>query len=466
METRVGPNGAKARNEPSVPSDPSFRLPNMCSLTACSAPPAEETAPSFQPRPLDEIEDEICTLAGHIAAAMCRWLLLIAEFDAREGWATWGTVSCAHWLSWRCSIGPGAAREHVRVARRLTELPLIRAAFAAGRLSYCKARALTRVATEDSEAPLLEIAEHATGAQLEKLARSLSAASRASAESAMELHERRGLHLSWEGEMLRVEGALAPEEGVALMRALDAAERELPNASSARATRSQRRADALAVLARGGRGASEIVVHVDEQSLASDAVVERSELEEGPPIAPETARRLSCDAAVVRIVERDGEPLSVGRRTRTIPPALRRALRSRDAGCRFPGCTHRRHLHAHHIRHWARGGATSLENLVHLCSHHHRLVHEGGFEVSWDRCGRLAFRTPHGYPIAAAPAAVGGNGTWVEAASRGDRIEIGPDTCRPLSAGDRLDYDLAVWALLNRPSVTDGLRIAQPSWPG
>ena len=99
----------------------------------------------------------------------------------------------------------------------------------------------------------------------------------------------------------------------------------------------------------------------------------------GRSIAPETARRLGCDAGLVRIIERDGRPLSVGRRTRTVPPALKRALNDRDPQCRFPGCDHRRYLHAHHIHHWARRRTHQASNLIHLCSYHHRLVHEGGF---------------------------------------------------------------------------------------
>src|SRR3989442_1033352 len=94
---------------------------------------------------IDELGEEIATLAAHVHAAMCRWLCLVAEFDGREGWAAWGCRSCAEWISWRCSIAPGAAREHVRVARRLADLPLVRAAFARGELSYSKVRALTRV---------------------------------------------------------------------------------------------------------------------------------------------------------------------------------------------------------------------------------------------------------------------------------------------------------------------------------
>lgn len=125
----------------------------------------------------------------------------------------------------------------------------------------------------------------------------------------------------------------------------------------------------------------QLVVHVDAETLAQDRIVERSEIEEGPALAPETVCLLGCDAMLERIVERDGKPLSLGRRRRTIPPALRRALRARDYCCHFPGCTHSRFLHAHHIHHWARGGPTNLDNLVQLCSYHHRLVHEGGYHI-------------------------------------------------------------------------------------
>src|SRR5919199_2132453 len=110
------------------------------------------------PRPLEALEREITELASHINAAMCRWLELVAEYDEREGWAHWGCRSCADWVSWRCSIAPGAAREHVRVARRLRDLPLVRAEFAAGRLSYSKVRALTRVEEVEREEELVSLA--------------------------------------------------------------------------------------------------------------------------------------------------------------------------------------------------------------------------------------------------------------------------------------------------------------------
>jgi hypothetical protein len=101
----------------------------------------ERTAP-----PTERLEDELTKLAAEINAGTCKWLELVAEFDRRDGWGQPGLRSCADWLSWRCAVSPSEAREHVRVAGRLSELPLIRAAFARGELSYSKVRALIRVA--------------------------------------------------------------------------------------------------------------------------------------------------------------------------------------------------------------------------------------------------------------------------------------------------------------------------------
>ena len=117
--------------------------------------------------PLERLEAQICELAGHLAAATCRFLVLLGDFDARRGWASWEMTSCAAWLSWKCQMSSGAAREHVRVARALRNLPVIRGEFGAGRLSYAKVRALTRIATPDTEADLAELAGPMTGNQLD-----------------------------------------------------------------------------------------------------------------------------------------------------------------------------------------------------------------------------------------------------------------------------------------------------------
>jgi hypothetical protein len=384
-------------------------------------------------------------------------LLLIAEFDAREGWGVQGAKSCVHWLSWICGISPRSAREHVRVARALGAAPLITEAFGRGELSYCKVRALTRVAEPETEAELLEIARHASGAALEKLVRGYAGALSATLDVARQVAERRCLHYEWQEDgTLRIDGRLTPEDGALLLNALAAS--DVPPADDAAMTR----ADALIAMARAaltsgdaarpGGDPTEVVVHVDVETLAADTVRCQSRLLDGPAIAPETARRLACDAAVVRIVEQDGRPLSVGRRTRTIPPALRRALRSRDVGCRFPGCDHTRFLHAHHIHHWAHGGTTDLGNLVQLCSFHHRLVHEGGYvvECSGPKGESVRFRRPDGAPIPAVPRRRDCSGPGLERQHRSAGLAMDAETCRPRSPGDRLDYGIAVEVMLGR----------------
>jgi hypothetical protein len=310
----------------------------------------------------------------------------------------------------------------------------------------------------ETEADLVDIARHATGAQLEKLVRGYHGALSASLGAAEHVHERRYLDCSWQEDgSLHIQGCLSAEGGGLLLAALEAHERPHEEGGD---TVAARHADALVELARcglecppegrSGGERTELVVHVDVETLGADEVCERAEIENGPAVAPETVRRLGCDTAVVRILERDGEPLSVGRRTRTIPPALRRALRSRDRGCRFPGCDHQRFLHAHHIHHWARGGPTTIANLVQLCSFHHRLVHEGGFGVEVSGSGQICFRRRDGRIIVPVPRVRPPRGPGLEGKNRAR--DVCPDgyTIRPLSEGDRLDYGIATHFLLSR----------------
>lgn len=412
---------------------------------------------------MEELGEQIAAMAADIEAAMCRWLELVAEFDRREGWGLEGCASCAAWVSWRCGVGPQAAREHVRVARRISELPLVRAAFSRGELSYSKVRALTRVEDVEREEELVELARNATAAQLERIVRSYRSAVLAESDASRVLEER-FLSLEWDDDgSLRVRGRLPADQGALLMKAVelvgeqlrtdaagDGASAEAPSPAAAR------RADALAALAdqalaapehgRTGGDRVQLVVRVDADALTADDPPDthaagRCELDGGPAVSRTTARRLACDASVVRITERGGQPLSVGRKTRSIPPALRRALRARDGGCRFPGCTNDRFVDAHHIHHWADGGTTELGNLVHLCTHHHRLLHEGGFIVRSAADG-FEFRTPGGRLLHDAPRPPRRDVQACGAprrASAETRIQI---------RRDRLDLDLATSAML------------------
>jgi Domain of unknown function (DUF222)/HNH endonuclease len=391
----------------------------------------------------DELENELATLASHLYAGTCRWLELVAEADRRGDWAESGRASCAQWLAWRCALTPRAAREHVRVARRLPELPLIHGAFAVGELSYAKVRALTRVATAENEEELLELARVFTAAQLERAVRAYR---RITTEEARELQEDAHVSVFWEADgSLAIHGRLAPEDGALLLRALDAMRdarwNQRRGSAEPRPARQASNAEALVAVAeaalahpddsRPGGERYQVVVHADERVLAHDGEG-GCELDDGSAVAPETARRLACDASVVKN----------GHKTRTIPPATQRALRARDRGCRFPGCENRRFLDAHHVHHWAKGGPTTLENLLLLCRGHHRLVHEGGWHV--DR--RFRFYYPWGEPFPEVPGLPRGQPD--ELVARNRNLGIDDETCEP-GTGEALELDDAVDALLS-----------------
>ncbi len=456
--------------------------------------------PTAEDRPLELIEREITQLASHIHAATCRWLGLVAEFDRREGWADWGCRSCAHWISWRCSIAPVAAREHVRVARRLEELPLIRAAFAKGELSYSKVRALSRVEDVEREEELLGLARHSTAAQLERIVRAyrgVVAAERAAAGGPPERY------LSWTEDddgSLVLRARLPAEEGALVLAALEAAGERLaashqpdptvsvpitnPRAEGVEAVEdgdadegasaeapslSERRADALvlmadSLLAHGPAQRSsdryQVVVHVDAETLRDNTTGGCCETERGTPIAIETARRLACDAGIVPLLESaSGRPLSVGRKTRAVPPSMRRALASRDRGCRFPGCGERHFVDAHHLQHWAHGGETSLGNLLQLCRHHHRLLHEGGYRIEGDPYGELIFRRPDGRLVPSVPEQPPGCSRELAHEHRRRGQVIRPEACVPAWYGERLDLPAAVDAVLSCASLAEELGI-------
>jgi hypothetical protein len=449
--------------------------------TAPVRPPRDEQGFDAREWPLERLEREIGEFAAHVHAGTARWLTLVAEFDRRDGWADWGCKSCAQWLSWQCALAPPAAREHVRVARRLAELPLIRTAFGRGELSYSQVRALSRVATPELEPGLLELGRHSTAAQLERTLRSYRGVLRR--ELSTDEQAGGGRHVVCEYDedgALLLRARLPAEEGALVVAALNAARdslraQETPHGAEHEPSSEDRgvsaetptasNADALVLMAdtllasgpaeRSGADSYQVVVHVDIDALAGgdpddDAA---AQLDDAQWLHPETARRLACDAGVIRILELDGRPLSVGRRTRSVPPALRRALHSRDRCCRFPGCTQRRFLHAHHIEHWAHGGRTDLSNLVQLCRFHHRLVHEGGYTVERAGTGgQLRFRTAEGRPLPQLAKVFSLRRTGLERDNRARGVEVGPDTCLPRWAGERLDLALTVDGLVAQDS--------------
>jgi Domain of unknown function (DUF222)/HNH endonuclease len=195
----------------------------------------------------------------------------------------------------------------------------------------------------------------------------------------------------------------------------------------------------------------QVIVHADAEALAGAKEAAGCRIEDGPAICAETARRLACDASVVSILHGQKGALDVGRKTRAIPASIRRALDARSEGrCQFPGCENRRWVDAHHIVHWARGGQTKIDNLVLLCSRHHRLVHEGGFGVARAADDSLAFRRPDGRTVPAIPSPTRGGCAELRADNRQARLRIDPNSAMPLGRGEPFDRELAVSGLLAR----------------
>ncbi len=399
-------------------------------------------APAHEPAAdLERLGDEIAELSAHLDAATARLLDMIREFDARQGWGN-GFRSCAQWLTWRVGLDPRSAREKVRVARALGTLPRLAQALARGELSYSKVRALTRVATSETEERLLAVGRAGTAEHVERIVRGWRRVDRqAEARETAERHASRALHV-YQGDdgMVVVRGRLEPEAGSVLIQALAAARDALyqrarseavgtsptdgpagplPRGGSAeppdadRPSMAQQQADALGLLAETalhhgidpGSPAEryQVVVHVDGPVLADPDAPGQSVLEDGARVPAGTSQRLACDATrVIMLHDPDGRVTEVGARTRTIPSALRRALHHRDRGCRFPGCGVR-FGQGHHIRHWAHGGPTTLSNLALLCRRHHRAVHEEGYQVERRPDGELRFLCPDGRLLPAIP---------------------------------------------------------------
>ena len=418
-------------------------------------PPAAAAAlgEAAEPADLDRLGDRIAELSARIDAATYELLCYLREFDRQHGWE--GFRSCAHWLNWRTGLDLGAAREKLRVAAALAELPHIAAAMACGRLSYSKVRALSRVAAPATEARLLAVACGATAAQVERLVRGWRQADQA-AQADGEQVRLASRMLSTQVDdngMLLLRARLTPEVGAVLLRAVEAALEQVPAPAAGvdgnEPTIAQRRADALGLVAESALAGGldpgnpgdrfQVTVHVPADTLAShepasttphlsaetrdaspatsqplaaaahagretaagfasetastpphvSAETSEASAGAGEPETPaagldagqavieqagglhlgrEAARRLACDAALVALRHgAEGEVLDVGRRTRAVPTALRRALLDRDRSqCQFPGCDSR-HCDAHHVVHWADGGETKLANLASLC---------------------------------------------------------------------------------------------------
>ena len=288
---------------------------------------------------IDRLGDEIAVLSAQIQAATYELLVRLREFDKREGWGHHGAKSCAHWLAWRTSLAPGAAREWVRVARALEHLPVLSEAMRKGEVSYSKARALSRIATPETESELVELARAGTAEHIEKIVRACRRYSpKEEVDKERRLHDSRYLQISHDEDgMVVLRARLEPVAGAAFVRALDAAAEALYERVKTGTERSacrdsaghelapdQRRADALVLVAESALAGGldpgtageryQVVVHVDAPVLADPAEQGVSCLSDGRHVPAGTSRRVACDAATVR---HDPRPRRLRPRRRT-----------------------------------------------------------------------------------------------------------------------------------------------------
>ena len=409
-----------------------------------------------------ELEPQIIKLAGEINAADYRFLKLLAEFDDNHGWWGDGIKSFAHWLNYMIGLNEVVAREKVRVARALNDLPLIDEAFRLGKLSYSKVRAITRIGTPNNQDFLLMIAEYGTASHIEHLARKYRLCQRLDAEvdpDELWKKDRAFYYRIEEDGMYLFEGRFPAEEGAVIIKAIDmmrkairrersddpldqpqseshdqqnqsqaqphyqldqsqAAAQDLPHCphSTDNENASQNvsaetfvkdidppdilddQASALTQLAEHYLETADksspqtslsekyqVLLHINTNEAHVDHRINQGDIchvENNRFLSREVARQLACDTHMRVVLEDDdGKVLNIGRKSRTIPRAIAHALNIRDGGCRYPGCTQHFWTDAHHVRHWAAGGETKLENLITLCRFHHSQLHKDVYEI-------------------------------------------------------------------------------------
>ena len=335
---------------------------------------------------------------------------LIAEVDRRSLWRDSGARDMAHWLWMRYGISHWKACRWIAAAHALEHLPLTAKAFSSGRLGIDKVVELTRFATAEDETDLIRWAENASCAAIRHKG---DVAGRQSIDEARAVDESRTV--SWwyydEGKRFGLEADLPALQGAVVARALDRLARRIPvmPGEEDEFFIAARRADALVALASvrisqdPDLDRATVVLHASVDALASaDRGVE---IEGGGVAHAETARRLACDARLQTVIEDGaGDPITLGRTRREPTAWMVRQQRYRDHGCTFPGCGSRLFTHAHHIVWWDRGGRTDLDNLILVCTFHHRLVHEYGWSVKRDRDGTMRWFHPNGKRYRAGPA--------------------------------------------------------------
>jgi hypothetical protein len=414
--------------------------------------------------PAERLEAELTTLAAQLHAGMCRFLLLVAEFDRRGLYEGWECRSTAQWLSWKCAISARTAREQVHVARALEHLPVATDAFRRGELSYAKVRAMARVAGVIPEDELMNLATAATAAQLERILGCFMRQHNNENSERTDHREDERWKANWwwdEDGMFHLRGCLPPEEGAIVAGALAAvlkrregerrrgrgsAEPLPPDEFDPHAL-GRRSAEALVDLALAATGRPDrqappvsVLVHADLEVLLGGRSG-RAWIDGGPPIGAEVLHRFGCDTDWRLVVEdRDRNPLYVGRQSREPTTAQRIAVWSRSNGrCEAPHCS-RPLRQIHHVHWWSNGGPTDIDNLVGLCAFDHHAVHHERLAITALGHQRFAYAIPHRASITPTCDEPSPAGT-IDDANAAAGISCGPTTCA--STGENEPFDLA-----------------------
>ena len=333
----------------------------------------------------------------------------LAELVSREAWADDGAYDMAHWTAMQLGISRWKAERWVASGRALRSLPATAEAFARGELGIDKVVELTRFAEFDDEDALVRWAQHVASGAIRRVA---DLKTRDRAQQAP--HDERSRWLQWryvdEGRRFTLDAELPATQGTVVARALERLREQIPAMPGEDIERlaGVRRADALVALCSTRLAGDEdqdratVVVHADIDALYD--VDANAVLEGGPVIGGSTVQRLLCNARIQTVLEHpDGSVVGLGRLAREPSAWMMRQLRHRDDGCRFPGCDARRFTQAHHVDWWSRGGETDLDNLILICSFHHKLVHELGWTIE-RQVEDLAWIRPNGVRYRAGPA--------------------------------------------------------------
>jgi hypothetical protein len=405
---------------------------------------------------LDLLADAIVSTAGSLAAATCRWLLLVADFDARNGCARFTMPTTSHWLAYACSLSQRTATDHVRVARALAAHPRLAEEMTAGRLSYSHLRAISRVA-RPGEGELVEelvnLARHGTVRHLESMVRGLRSVR--DVEDGTTAPPEEYVKHGWGAtNHWRITARLEPERGAVVRSAIEAVAR----------AEHMTQTDALVRLAEIGLAAladsdhpprtlrgeerTAVVVHLD----ARQGTHARPRVDGGPALPEPVVERLLCQGRVRTVLhDADGSPLDVGRSRRVVTAKLFYALLLRDTHCRHPGCRSRTGLEAHHVRHWLHGGRTDLNNLVLLCRYHHHAHHDGVFTMIAHGRQRFGFLRADGRDLAAYDRTPG-------AVPIESEHPVATHAATSRWDGTRLEHGYAVSVLAQALGVMDGSR--------